>query len=35
MNNVLEITDLHVHYPDGTRALHGVSLAMVQGERLQ
>ncbi|HUU42179.1 MAG TPA: ATP-binding cassette domain-containing protein, partial [Planctomycetota bacterium] len=34
MSNLLEITDLHVHYPDGTPGLDGVSLTVPEGGRV-
>ena len=34
MGNVLEITDLSVHYPDGTAGLDGVSLSVPVGGRV-
>jgi energy-coupling factor transporter ATP-binding protein EcfA2 len=33
-NHILEVADLHVHYPDGTRALEGVSFAMPPAQRV-
>ncbi|MCJ7543074.1 MAG: energy-coupling factor ABC transporter ATP-binding protein [Phycisphaerae bacterium] len=34
MADVLEIRNLSVRYPDGTRALHGVDLTVAAGQRL-
>lgn len=34
MGNVLEVRNLFVRYPDGTRALHGVDLTVAVGERM-
>lgn len=33
-NDILEIADLHVRYPDGTRALHGVGMRVAAGEHV-
>jgi cobalt/nickel transport system ATP-binding protein len=33
-HNLLEIADLHVRYPDGTRALHGVDMRVAAGQRV-
>jgi cobalt/nickel transport system ATP-binding protein len=31
-HHIIDIQDVHYHYPDGTRALNGVSLRIVHGE---